>query len=856
MKFQLLDFQRVAAETLITEIKKAQSRYDNDPDLRTAIVLEAATGAGKTVIATAVIEQLIFGSDFTEPIENTVILWVTNDPSLNAQTARKMQEASERINDIRVIGQGAAFDEESFEPGVIYFLNTQAASVSARIAKKSDTQAFTIWETIANTVDRIGSRFVVIVDEAHYGVGSRAGGSPTVINKIVNGDTPIPVFIGISATAERLNKALLAQQSRFPRAVKVPIGAVRDSGLVKDRIALAPAAHTGDVIADTTFVRLAVQKTLEYERRWADYAQKQRENPVRPALVVQLPDRKTDDQDFKTLIRTVVDAIVEEWPRLITANIVHTFAEHTPIDLGSKRVVRYMPPQDIQDAVDVRVVLAKTAITTGWDCPRAEVLVSLRASSDYTPIAQLIGRIVRQPLARRIASDETLNRVHAYLPRFDRKTVMTVVGQFSGAEAAGATSEIVRLPLEYSSPDGMTDALAVLARLPSYVVPAQATTPQVRRLHGLANLLDNDGIRPGAFAQATNYLNDRLDTEAAKLEAGGELEKKRTEVSSASIFQILTSIDGSVIDGEQTLVGTRLDSKNVDDVFRRAARQLKDGTAEAYWGYLVDKDPDEDPVEAKITVAALALTPQVVVNIDAAAASLADDWLKAHAKTITMLPEGDRERYERLNAESKEPVQRLSIATEGTIEDAVPITRDADLDDAQLLRKIHDQVENRWPKHLYQDAEGLYWKASSNTDGLERAVLASELSDPQLAAWYRNPTGGDRAVCIPYRDSGTGKWARLYPDFVFFFEVKGEIKASIVDPHGIQLEDWADKLRGYLDYAERHSDAFRAIFPLTEIDGKELILAMHDAKTRVKVQNFLNAGESVEAIFRAYGINY
>lgn len=117
MKFHLLDFQRTASEALITEIKKAQARYDNDSELLGAVVLEAATGAGKTVIATSVIEQLIFGPDFTDPIEGTTILWVTNDPSLNAQTARKMQEASEKISDIRLIGQGASFDEEYFETG-------------------------------------------------------------------------------------------------------------------------------------------------------------------------------------------------------------------------------------------------------------------------------------------------------------------------------------------------------------------------------------------------------------------------------------------------------------------------------------------------------------------------------------------------------------------------------------------------------------------------------------------------------------------------------------------------------------------------------------------------------------------
>ncbi len=855
MKLQLLDFQRKAAGQMLDEIHKAQRRYNADPEVLGAVVLEAATGAGKTVIATSVIEQLIFGSDETEPTEGTTILWVTNDPSLNAQTARKMQDASEKINDIRMIGQGATFDEQTFEPGVIYFLNTQAASVSARITRRSDSQRWTLWETISNTVETLGSKFLVVVDEAHYGVTEKPGGSPTVVNKIINGERPIPVFIGISATAERLNKAL-AQQGRFKKNVVVDIDDVRDSGLVKDRIVLAPAAAAGEVIADTTFLRLGVQKTLEFDRKWAAYTAAQGEASVNPALVVQLPDQRADDEDFRGLVRSVVDAITQEWPGLITSQIVHTFAEHTSIDLGSYTAVRYMAPQDIQDATEVRVVLAKNAITTGWDCPRAEVLVSLRASTDFTPIAQLIGRIVRQPLARRIGADETLNRVHAFLPRFDQKTVMSVVNQFSGGEA-GATAEVVRITLDYQAPGENKPVLEVLAGLPSYVVPAQGSIPEVRRLHALATLLDNDGIRPGAFVQVMRYLNTRLDDEAAKLTAGGELEQKRAAVSSASVFELMVSPDGTVIDGEQTLVGTRLDAKNIDDVFKRASRALKDGTAEAYWAHLVDTNPDEDPVEAKITVAALALTETVVENVEAAAASLASDWFKAHAKGIALLPEADRARYARLQAQAKDPSLRPGIIVDGTIEDAVSVELAPEQTNEQLLASIRSDADNRWPRHLYQDAaDGKYWKKPSPTDGLERKVLRTELDDAGLVAWYRNPTGGDRALCIPYMDTSTGTWSRLFPDFIVFHEASGAIRASIIDPHGIQLRDWADKLRGYVDYADQHGDTFRAIWPLTEVDGKLLALSLHDASVRSAVRMALESGQDIEAIFRTHGIAY
>jgi len=37
------------------------------------------------------------------------------------------------------------------------------------------------------------------------------------------------------------------------------------------------------------------------------------------------------------------------------------------------------------------VVFFKMNLSTGWDCPRAETMMSFRNASDYTHIAQLLG---------------------------------------------------------------------------------------------------------------------------------------------------------------------------------------------------------------------------------------------------------------------------------------------------------------------------------------------------------------------------------------------------------------------------------------------------------------------------------
>ena len=89
--------------------------------------------------------------------------------------------------------------------------------------------------------------------------------------------------------------------------------------------------------------------------------------------------------------------------------------------------VDWIEPQVVQDRSHVRVLIAKDAISTGWDCPRAEVLVSFRPAKDHDHIQQLLGRMVRTPLARRVPGDDELNAVDCLLPFFDRKTAGNVV---------------------------------------------------------------------------------------------------------------------------------------------------------------------------------------------------------------------------------------------------------------------------------------------------------------------------------------------------------------------------------------------------------------------------------------------
>jgi hypothetical protein len=176
--------------------------------------------------------------------------------------------------------------------------------------------------------------------------------------------------------------------------VEVDAAKVQESGLIKDTILLDIPDETGDF--DTVLVRRATDKLKESTIAWHEYAKQQEEaRTVVPLLVLQVPNTPDPNE-----IGRALDTIFDRYPELPVASIAHVFGDHTTQQFGNHHVP-YIEPQRVQDSTWVRVLIAKDAISAGWDCPRAEAMVSFRAASDRTHITQLLGRMVRSPLARR-----------------------------------------------------------------------------------------------------------------------------------------------------------------------------------------------------------------------------------------------------------------------------------------------------------------------------------------------------------------------------------------------------------------------------------------------------------------------
>ena len=409
MNYDLHDFQTEAAKSVLAQLDDARASWLRRRTQRHAVGLAATTGAGKTVIATAIIEAILKGSEdlATEPDPSAVFLWITDQPALNKQTAVKMFDAASDLRLDDLVEIETTFAEETLSAGKVYFLNTQKLAARADLTKRGPTvgRAWTFWDVIRRTVEDPSTMLYLVVDEAHRGMteGRQIEEANSIIQRFIFGYPegnmpPVPIVLGISATPDRF-AAVIENAGRTLAWTEVPPQDVRKSGLIKDRtISRYAGERQTDALA---LFPEAVRKWEASRQQWAEYhATTPDERLVVPALVVQVENEANGDAT-RTDLAAVIRMVNEIAGPLPSSAFVHAFGEQTPEPAG-ETTVRYLDPFRIAGDPDARVIFFKMGLGTGWDCPRAEVLFSFRRSVDPTTIAQTIGRMVRSPLARRI----------------------------------------------------------------------------------------------------------------------------------------------------------------------------------------------------------------------------------------------------------------------------------------------------------------------------------------------------------------------------------------------------------------------------------------------------------------------
>jgi type III restriction enzyme len=823
MKFDLKDFQVLSARRILDEIDEA--RFAAGKGKPQAVVLSAPTGSGKTITVAAVIDWTFGGADGIPVRPNTIFLWLSDSPELNQQSKAKLLAACDYVPFHRLVTvDSESFDEERLTPGHVYFINTQLLGKDKLLTKSGDKKTFTFWQTVANTVSAAPEDFVLIIDEAHRGAGVTEKSRKPIMQKFITGSETdglpaVPLVLGMSATPQRFTE-LLGTSQRTQRPIHISPDMVRMSGLLKDLIVVTTNKGT-TVESDLTHLQTAAARWRQFRDRWEAYCVKEKEKDVvRPILVIQVQDG-SDNTLTVTPLHDVVAVIQRETGSLAPNEIVHCFQDREEIQYGGC-VIRRMDASRVQDSPDVKVVLFKTALTTGWDCPRAEVMMSFRRSVDATTIAQLVGRMIRTPLARRIESDEALNLVELFLPHYDAENLEAVLSALRDPEAHESTAtDVTTKAVEYPRNAVFSDVFEHLETLMTYSVGRAPKMSDVKRALRLSGMLMQEGIAEDADDEVRTKLTDKLatlrDGYATNMNGwsdvvreGGEIEVDVTSVA----------IGAMSVTGRRT---TRMDlsSENVDHLYEEAGRMLAagEGLHRTYWKRFHNKS---NPAAAKLELFAVVRQP----------------------KTLPALEQVAEAEFKKLWAENKGEIAKLSASDRARFQQLVLSSGKAVEHEWKLPERIVEKPgRHMWTNHLFANEKSVF---AADLNGWERAFIKWSQEQKDFVCWLRNLPRRDWAFCIPYEKGGEKPF---YPDFLVVRRIGNGYAVDILEPHDdSRLDTWA-KVRALAKFADDHEVSFgRLMVGRKKGDVLEVVdVADHQVRERARK---MQAPADLEALFQ------
>jgi type III restriction enzyme len=836
MKITLKAFQEDYVGDLQQQFGTVQGIVTRDQSV--ALLLNAPTGSGKTMMATAFIEELLRGSETLDRDPDYCFLWLTDQPELNKQTFDKIKATSDLpVESLAIVNGG--FDLERLFPSHIYFLNTQKLGANSSFVRTGDKRSFTLWETITNTVNADPKHFVLIIDEAHRGTqGKDAIEAETIVQKFLKGSPgelpAIPLVLGISATPDRFVQ-LCSVTNRPLFKVEVDPERVRESGLLKELVDLyhLDEKQPGDV----TMLVQAATDWLTYRKEWAAYGEAEHEPTATPVLVVQVEDSRTGTSvRSKTDLGMVVNTLAKTLGAEATEGwLAHAFQDDSGFDVGGHHV-RYLAPSEIDQDDQVKAVLFKTSLNTGWDCPRAEVMVSFRTARDETAIAQLVGRMVRAPLGRRIDANEHLNTVALYLPFYDSDTVEKIVKRLTGDPRIMPPTK-VREGTEAITLQRNADLSAcfdVLQSLPSYTVPPSRPIKPVVRLGKLASLLAVTGLEKDPVKTYRARLVAVLQEERATLEGDSNFKQLMEEallldVRRRRIVWGVASDDpdlDTVLPPELAATATKatIADENIDDLFAEAGRRLGEGLHKEY---LRTRMEGEEARRAKLEVYALVATPTVLDRLERDATEQRIVWTKAHKASFAGLDEQYRQAFRELQGAGAESVAE-TIEAPPNIE--------------------WTKAKKKWKRHLYVDAKGDF-PEEFGASSWEGKVVETELKNDDVIGWFRNPSRKPWSLCLT-RWEGT-RYVPFYPDLLFFRTTGGGIIADLIDPHLLAAEDMPARAVRLAQFAQTHGHQLGRIEMVIYESAKDDVgkrIDLTDEKLRKRVSQ-LTTTQQLRSLF-------
>ena len=356
-----LEFQQKAIEELTAKFKTLWNANQ-----QSQLILKSPTGSGKTFMTTSFINQLDNEPDW---LNDVAFVWITFSEELALQSRDKYRQyfsgnLNNQLLTTEDIKQGELFSND------ILFINWQklvSKKAENRVLRRPEDErnykenGYYFEDVIENT-QKANRNLVLIIDESHKNVTDSA--NRDVISKI----NP-KIILKVSATPfndEKEENDFYALKGREKAdIVEVKREDVVAEGLIKQKIVCQTeeelSTHKGQDL-DELMLQLAIERRNQVAAEW----QKLRKN-INPLVLIQLPN---DDSELEKQGVATKETVVRNYLKNqgIQDNKIASWFD------AKKENLDFIT----QDDCPVDFLLFKLAAGTGWDCPRAHILVMYR----------------------------------------------------------------------------------------------------------------------------------------------------------------------------------------------------------------------------------------------------------------------------------------------------------------------------------------------------------------------------------------------------------------------------------------------------------------------------------------------
>lgn len=361
------------------------------------VLLQAPTGSGKTIILLSYIEE------YLKENNKMVFVWLTpGKGDLEEQSRKKMvkylpHHNTKNIKDVLLQG---------FDAKDTAFINWETITKKDNNALK-EAERKNLYERVREAHNN-GYKFIIIVDEEH-------------LNKTVKAEAILqymnPEYIVRVSATTKTNK-----EAEF---IKIDELEVINAGLITRALYINENVSNQTTLSNEHeyLLDLAINKRKAIKDEYIKL-----DVQVNPLIIIQVPSKSND------LIKQI-EKILEE------RNYTYD-RKNLAIWLSDRK-------ENIEDIENNEsnqaVLIMKQAISTGWDCPRAKILVKLRDNMSEDFETQTIGRIRRMPQAHHY---DNVLLDNCYLYTFDEK-YETAVKQELGSNAYD--TKVIFLKNEYKN---------------------------------------------------------------------------------------------------------------------------------------------------------------------------------------------------------------------------------------------------------------------------------------------------------------------------------------------------------------------------------------------------------------------